>query len=41
MLGREQIISPIKNKTKNDCVRASVAEDAKFCVVNKSMIIFD
>ena len=40
-LGGEQIISPLKSSTKNDCISSSVARVAKFCVTNKSMIIFD
>ena len=41
MLGGEQIISPLKSFVKNNCIRASVARVAKFCVTNKSRIIFD
>ena len=41
LLGGEQIISPLKSSVKSKCVRASVARVAKFCKVNKSLIIFD
>ena len=41
MLGGELIISPLKSSVKKNCVRAYVGSVEKFCVVNKSLIIFN
>ena len=41
VLGGERIISPLKSSMKSSCISSFVARFAKFCLPNKSLIIFD